>query len=415
MYHTTNSREYTGTWPSISWKPEQDNSCCDNLKILLVMPCTWGALIVHCAHCYFQWCKMDWYKKKGIEFEFEDRIVPMAILTVAFILVFMLILFVRWRMQGTRYAISVTAMGRHFFASIGSALAFKFGLNINMYTPYKRQNWFLAFYGLPFLLSVYFACLSGTVFERILRFFCIHPSTTNETQPLQLGRINQIIWGIRLISLAFCLGISGGILQIKIDSPNLDKSPPYTELFSRAVDAFICAGLSEEMFKMLWVGSLTMIPKYMDKPQMVVWTAFFAGVGFGYSEAGSYFVTLYANIMLAKNKILQFDPALVLFGNYATRFGVMFIHAFFTFPVAIAVSRQRRDCCWGLEMLTAFMLSIFLHGIHDYLIFIGDDTLQYVTSVVVIFEIVTVLYLIFCINLQALEARLDHWFRLYIH
>jgi RsiW-degrading membrane proteinase PrsW (M82 family) len=106
------------------------------------------------------------------------------------------------------------------------------------------------------------------------------------------------------------------------------------------------AGLDEELFKFLILASVCIIPKYEKSKSAILQTCVMTGLSFGAIETFMYGLG-YGCDCYAK-RIVGF-PA----------------HFLYTYVSAIALTRQRDEMMWVLEMIAALCISITIHALHN--------------------------------------------------
>lgn len=340
-------------WPSISWKPKSDGTIQAFCATLIATPSAWGMhimFLIEVLNLAF-----------GTRY-FAKTILPggTSSLTVAiFALTYILILscggFLYIRAQETEYQCSAATIIRWFFFSMFCMEIFLFGMSVGKTDPIYWAPATIV----PLALSVFFSALPGTTYERVMRFFGVNPAANNSANPYTLCWWEQLLWGLRVICCAFFFGCTNGYLQFKVIPNGLEKG----SVQDKFIIAFVGAGFHEEIFKVLLLGTMTLIPKWKRNPEAILVPAVLASVGFAYLEMPQYLMTV---------EVLSGRQTNVMIVGGIMRGLCILLHALFTFPVAIAISRQRGRYShrWMLEMFGAFAFSVCSHGLYDVLLFI---------------------------------------------
>jgi len=294
-----------------------------------------------------------------------------VIFTMTYILILACGAFLYIRAQETEYKCSAATIIRWFFFSMVCMEIFILGMNIGAHED--LIYWAPATSVALALLNLFFSALPGTIYERVMRFFGINPAAKNGANPYTLCWWQQLLWGLRIICFAFFFGCTNGYLQSQVIPYGLEKASDK----NKAILAFAGAGFHEEIFKVLLLGTMTLIPKWKRNPGAILVPAVLASVGFAYLEMPQYLMGL-------DQKARQEAGSLIVGGGL--RGLCIVLHALFTFPVAIAISRQRGKYShlWMLEMIAAFAFSVCAHGLYDVLLFIQG-----------IWSILSVLFLFF--------------------
>lgn len=212
--------------------------------------------------------------------------------------------------------------------------------------------WSMSFFYVVILsISAYFVVYKQTdnTREKAMKFFSLWPMDRGVVTPdnLNVDKVTSLekgLWITRLILLCFALG--GTAWAFNIFSVEIPLAEGHA-----AMEAFLSAGFCEETYKMLFTGTVAMLPRYRQNPVALVMGAIAASMGFTVLEDLKYVVQMGT-------------PAI------GRLIGIV-NHTVFAIWIGFFLSRQRDDNKWYFEMAGSWLFAVCLHGIWDYCAFTG--------------------------------------------
>jgi RsiW-degrading membrane proteinase PrsW (M82 family) len=358
MEKTSEAKPRQGIWPTIPWKPIDDGTSMGFFKTLLTAPSAWGMhtlFIIELIQLVLARRHMFLFGYKTI----STSAVTIIVFALTYIWILIFAFFLYYRSQNSEYQCSPATIFRWFFFSMFCMEIFDSGMLIGG-SKFPEPIGLLLIL-VPFALSMFFAILPGTFYERAMRFFGFNPAAINGAEPYSLGRLEQLIWGFRVLTFAFVLGFTNGLVQ-KTWIP--DGSIETADTAAKFIIAFLGAGFHEESFKILLLGTMTLIPKWKRKPGAIIIPGILGSIGFAFLEMPQY--------LLKMEALSDGNGWAAIFGGVMRGICII-LHALFTLPVAVSVSRQKGKYSpqWVLEIFAAYLFSIFSHGLYDVLLFLG--------------------------------------------